>query len=868
MVLTPISNVYLVTTFGVDELESDHIEIDNVGCKAFGLCTLPIEWRPNFFVISSDLFTSENIQNREQFILFIADALLKSNLKETKQVLIRSSGINETLAIRGQLDSKLSRCIASEILDSAISLDNSLKLNADNPSTIHYVVQDYIDEVSKGHLSNERRCSREARDFLLEVEPISGRSGYIESVAIRKWRTGSFTKASLLACNSIAAIGISLKPVASWATQFNSRLHFEWVLGRNAIWIVQVDVEYNTQGVDPHTLLPENVPYFESDNLRTFRIASESDFFTYRKLKNARSYVEIGYSMPNFYILDQSIVQTLLNDEEIDDALKFDLEVLTSRPLILRCDGLELPSDKREMLPRSDELRSVEAAIDWLLNDFSLKIKKANIQDSKLCIIAHHFIPSVSSAWARAEPGNRIVRIESLWGIPEGLYWFSHDTFEVDTGNVDISTVEIDNYLGYKLRHRYRYKGRFIAPDENGAWIPQSTDPAHDWSRSIKNQKWIYEIARSTRLISEKSSEPTSVMWFIDTHESATSHKVLPWFHSKSTSIDGIKAAPRRKISSNADFVIKDKIDWENLQEKFLGGSSLVERVVISPEDTDLIRNNTFTNELAQLAKRFNFTIELSGGILSHAYYLLSSKGCKVEVVDLFGADEETVEFNKLVRDKIPEVITNRGERVESAKLSGDALVLALRKKLVEESFEALDAKSGDELLSELADVQEVLYSLCNELNISKDHLEEERQKKFEKRGGFNSGFMLLRTSSPQSISGMTADGGMENSELFSEDNELIKIEAISDPNNLPVAAPFKRPDKRTIDGRVEKVFSFKTDVNDLSDFNEALSFEMPIEEAGNNQFSMRIKLERDKSKLRGDIKLQVGAAQLEFVFK
>jgi hypothetical protein len=82
MVLTPISNVYLVTTLGVDELESDHIEIDNVGCKAFGLCTLPIEWRPNFFVISSDLFTSENIQNREQFILFIADALLKSNLKD------------------------------------------------------------------------------------------------------------------------------------------------------------------------------------------------------------------------------------------------------------------------------------------------------------------------------------------------------------------------------------------------------------------------------------------------------------------------------------------------------------------------------------------------------------------------------------------------------------------------------------------------------------------------------------------------------------------------------------------------------------------------------------------------------------------
>ena len=91
--------------------------------------------------------------------------------------------------------------------------------------------------------------------------------------------------------------------------------------------------------------------------------------------------------------------------------------------------------------------------------------------------------------------------------------------------------------------------------------------------------------------------------------------------------------------------------------------------------------------------------IALSGGILSHAFHVLRRKGAQVECVDLYGTNEERVEYNKLVRDNVPDDIASRGERYETTKLSGDALLTALRRKLVEEAYEALDASSGTDLL-------------------------------------------------------------------------------------------------------------------------------------------------------------------------
>ncbi|MBB3260372.1 putative house-cleaning noncanonical NTP pyrophosphatase (MazG superfamily) [Paraburkholderia bannensis] len=864
---SPIHDLRIVTTDGLQTLRGDKITPAIAGWKAVGLCTMPAAWVPPFFVISAACFgTNLGQLFHDRIEQAIKDILGELQLSEQTPVFIRSSGVAETLHVRGQLDSI--ECSAGNILSSAKALVE--RLNAVAPAgagTIHLVVQKSVSVAEKGHLSNERRLSREPRDWVAEFEPINGERGRTESVAVRTWRSGkAIDTVTDLACDARAAVGIVLKRVGGWAMQFASRMHFEWVWDKSAIWLVQADVASISGGIDPRSVIPAHIPKLKTDELRAFKAACESDFATYGKLRNASMYGELGYQMPPFYVLNQpEIIHALLRGE-VTDELAADLSVLTQRPFIIRTDGTQIPKVKREMLPRSDELRSLADATEWLTTTFAQIVIDADLADTGLCLIAHHFIPSVASAWARAEPGNPLVRIESLWGIPEGLYWHSHDTFEVDTGSRDIRNANIGGHLEYGLRERLRYKGTFIAADDEGHWIPQITDIAHDWARSITRTQWIFEIAQSTRRIAERCQQSTAVMWFVDNHREATPHRVLPWFHSPSTLDGGPKAAPRRKRLSSHDFVIRHAADWAELQSAAEGGQT-IERVVMAPIDAELIRNASFATDLAKLAKTVGFVVELSGGILSHAYYMLNREGCRVECVDLFGAGEEVVEFHKLVRDGIPDMIRDRGERVDSIALKGDALIAALRQKLVEEALEALDASTGNELLGELADVQEVLLALATALNVDPAALEQERLKKRKKRGGFEKGLMLLKTATPQSIGKSHNEATSFGGDLSMEELRSQSLPVISDPLAMPTKSPYRRPDMRNVDGTMEKLFTFKTDLVSLSELEQRLAFEMPMPHAGKTPLVLTVELDRDKSMVRGKIRLQVSQSQLELPF-
>ena len=77
---------------------------------------------------------------------------------------------------------------------------------------------------------------------------------------------------------------------------------------------------------------------------------------------------------------------------------------------------------------------------------------------------------------------------------------------------------------------------------------------------------------------------------------------------------------------------------------------------------------------------------------------------------------EENLVFKKVVRDKIPESIADKGELVTQVKIKGAELVEALKTKLIEEAIEVMDAKSTGETIEELADVLEVLHALSHHL--------------------------------------------------------------------------------------------------------------------------------------------------------
>ena len=90
-------------------------------------------------------------------------------------------------------------------------------------------------------------------------------------------------------------------------------------------------------------------------------------------------------------------------------------------------------------------------------------------------------------------------------------------------------------------------------------------------------------------------------------------------------------------------------------------------------------------------------------------------------------------EYNKLVRDRMPEIIEKSGKKAIIHVLSKEEYLAALEVKLCEEVAEYQEDKS----LEEMADVLEVLQAICIARGYTVDQLEEKRKSKFTERGGF-----------------------------------------------------------------------------------------------------------------------------------
>lgn len=102
--------------------------------------------------------------------------------------------------------------------------------------------------------------------------------------------------------------------------------------------------------------------------------------------------------------------------------------------------------------------------------------------------------------------------------------------------------------------------------------------------------------------------------------------------------------------------------------------------------------------------------------------------------------------YNKLVRDKIPEIIENDGEIVFTHVLSDAEYRLELYKKLNEECMEVAASKTSKETLEELADVLEVLRTIALLENSQLEDIIQIADKKKEKRGGFQKRIFLEKT--------------------------------------------------------------------------------------------------------------------------
>ena len=100
----------------------------------------------------------------------------------------------------------------------------------------------------------------------------------------------------------------------------------------------------------------------------------------------------------------------------------------------------------------------------------------------------------------------------------------------------------------------------------------------------------------------------------------------------------------------------------------------------------------------------------------------------------------KTIKYNKLVRDKIPEIIEKSGKKAVTEILPDDKYVEMLNQKLLEEVNEFFESGS----VEELADIGEVMHAIMAYKGISIEEFQRVRLEKLEKRGGFKDKIMLV----------------------------------------------------------------------------------------------------------------------------
>ncbi len=98
--------------------------------------------------------------------------------------------------------------------------------------------------------------------------------------------------------------------------------------------------------------------------------------------------------------------------------------------------------------------------------------------------------------------------------------------------------------------------------------------------------------------------------------------------------------------------------------------------------------------------------------------------------------------YDKLVRDRIPEIIEASGNKCEIEVVSDEVALEYLYKKLNEEVGELLEDKN----LDEIADVMEVLFAIGSKYGYSEDEVLGRRNEKKDTRGGFGSNLVLKKT--------------------------------------------------------------------------------------------------------------------------
>ena len=660
------------------------------GRKALGLLRIPESWCPPFFVLSSACFTSwrsATTSDRPKQLDALADSVLESATRFGQEwsagIILRSSAVKETLSDRGAYQSRALPADYGirEIRNAIDEIYNDFD-STRAESALAIIVQPIVPGPNRflGHLSNERRVSKTVNHWMFEIQ------GAVTSGRFNSQRAQPANAAQPLVVTGPGNLLPIFRSVGRWSTQLGKGpAHIEWALSNERLWLLQLDFEDESPdtGVNPRALIrATDSAIISPSNFDPLRILDASNYTTtgWRKLDNVRILASVRTaSYPKLYYIVGSELSSGSSSK-----LEASIQEISNGRVVCRTD-CNSPKVGDLNLPRTHSVSPAGAV--HFMNSTLASLMERGAKDAEVCFILHRFIPATASAWALADPESPIVRVDSLWGIPDGLQFLPYDTFEFDVRRQAISSEIL------------RYKSAFIQETETGAWKELQISRRLGRSSSLSDPD-VREIAAQTFRIATELRRRIQVMWFCDIPVNLGIGTNLPWFRMDAPAVEDYRksVAPLRPR-----FIIRTPADLSKAAALPTGRYVLT----IHPDIELIRRDDSFLTELIEVARSVNAAVELHGSVLGHAYYMLCKAGLTV-----FAPGEPSYTrtrgkqvFAKLVRDQIPAQIKQRGESTVLAHIPKNDSRAALIVKLFEEAHELLAAKTPDDVEAELGSV-------------------------------------------------------------------------------------------------------------------------------------------------------------------
>ncbi|MBE0542398.1 MAG: nucleoside triphosphate pyrophosphohydrolase [Verrucomicrobia bacterium] len=748
------------------------LDPERIGGKAVGLFQLPEEWVPRFVVLTqafqerlkrtkTALTTLHQLpdEDRELIEEFLRTASPEGGLP--RRILIRSNSTMENLLLRGAYKSYV-----APPTDEAIAEGIALVLESPSTEAMCVILQAAIEPGLLGHMSNERRITPNKKRWLIEgLSPD-------EEIHQQFVRAGGAGRADPLFARTEKDVANVLRRVAGKLGQVRSgRFHCEWVWNGKRLWIVQSDEAISPTPItaaNDYLQSTENAPptFFPKSEIKHFRDVTSDQW---RKLKRPKQFDQLDFPVADVFLLTGD--KWTSPNPARRKTLLHDLAAMCTNPVVVRFDISKQVPFEDTFLPTSPALtdpKELARYMDEQVDSF----REKGLKDSDWGFLLANLVPARACAMIHAHPKAQRIRIDALWGFPDGLLHFPHDSwFYYPDGRV--------------TEHR-RYKSQCLLPKGSG-WIQTDVGPPLDWAAVLSSDeaatlgKWGLSLANSL-------GSEVQLMALARIGGRRGADACLPW-HYTNWNVPQYSESLQVLPTLSQVGVVRFPSDLDSLSQNV--ASRGMRGYLVRPAELYL-RDDEFLKACARFAAAQHKPIYFEGSLLAHAYYMMARTGAVVIPITGDEPKRDKKQYFKLVRDRIPIVIQKAGGLARVRHVPRSEANAMLAQKLIEEAFEVRGALQ-EGLIEELADVLEVVDTLRSHAGIDKERLERLREEKRAKRGGFDQLIYLEETGVQSLKVQRDAEGHLP---LFSDDASLpsnkgrpkekrIQLKPTHDPGEL-----------------------------------------------------------------------------------